>query len=371
MIDPNQRTSPSGAPTPSRWWQKARNKVSNANTQGLRALHGAPTMVNLHPLVITPEWAADALERHREAMANNGGTMTNRNINMRTVEKYVTQMRAGVFAPTTTIMLDDRGQLLDGFHRLTACVESGASFGAFVLPGVPPSIVLDTVDTGRRKSLRDVLKMDNWEYPAVLSAALVTIGAWQNHDGAYVQHGGRASTMDYRQLLIQTREHGRLLEAVAGEFQKISGKVNNYGTGRGPAVAVGYYEAVDMMDTQGMSFDESVEFAASLLTPMLSGEQAATDTTPLPPDCPLLYVHRRMQAWATGGGSVGGVNRGKHSGTVPAWAYHQVMIDAVNAYFQGHAWTPSGSTRTTLSRGIPMLRGMLGTPVVLEVAPWL
>lgn len=338
----------------------------------LQVRQDANPVHNVHPLQITPSWAAAVLEQHEAAMRAPGTTMTNRSISTRRVEKYAQEMQQGKFAPITMVVLDGSGQLLDGFHRLSACVKAGVPFGAFVLTGADSTTVLNTVDTGRRKTLQDVLRMDNWENPSTLSSALNTLAAWQHHDAQYVQHHSRTSTMDYRRLLDQTYSGGLLLAEVAQVFRDIRGKASNAMGGRGPAVAIAYYQARDLMLTDPtVDVRGAGEYAATMLAPMLAGDANYDPANPLPDTSPLLYVHRRLQGWASGGGSIGGVQRLKHSGSVPQWAYHQIMVDAVNAYLEGSAWSPTGSTRTDIRRGIPMLRGALGNPIDLEVASWL
>lgn len=337
----------------------------------LQVRQDANPVHNVHPLQITPAWAAAVLEQHNRAISQPGTTMTNRNINKGTVTKYAQQMEVGEFAPITMVVLDDRGQLLDGFHRLTACVQAGVPFSAFVLTGADGNTVLNTVDTGRRKTLQDVLRMDNWENPTLLASALSTLVLWRDHDSPYLQHANRTSTMDYRRMLDQTYDGGLLLADVVEVYRGIRGKASNVMGGRGPAMAVAYYQAREHILTTGASREDGTAYAAMLLTPMLSGDADYDPANPLPEGSPLLYVHRRLESWSKGGGSVGGAQRGKHAGSVPQWAYHQVMVDAVNAYLEGATWSPTGTTRTDIRRGIPMLRGPLGNPIDLERASWL
>ena len=108
---------------------------------------------------ITPELAAYILD------PDNGLTRINRTISPATVTRYAESMSKKAFGFTSdTIKLDEDGQFIDGYHRLTACVRSGAAFETNVAFGIKRS-VYSAIDTGRKRTGGDVLKSQgfkNW-----------------------------------------------------------------------------------------------------------------------------------------------------------------------------------------------------------------
>ena len=103
--------------------------------------------VTTQVVTITPEWAEKALE----------GNTHNRPISNGTVEDYASQMKRKLWLLNgEAIVFDYSGRLLDGQHRLWACVDSGASFDAVVVRGVDPE-TFSTIDTGKKRSAGDVL----------------------------------------------------------------------------------------------------------------------------------------------------------------------------------------------------------------------
>jgi hypothetical protein len=92
--------------------------------------------------IITPEFARELL-RHLPAHQR------------RRMAAYAEQLadafRRGEFTHSPQpIILDTAGNVLDGQHRLLACVLSGISFGAVIVRGVPADM-FDKIDIGRKR----------------------------------------------------------------------------------------------------------------------------------------------------------------------------------------------------------------------------
>jgi len=68
------------------------------------------------------------------------------------------------------IQFDDSGNLINGQHRLTACVQSGCNFETLVVYGVSFKAVT-TIDTGRPRRATDVLTMNGLVNSAKLASA--------------------------------------------------------------------------------------------------------------------------------------------------------------------------------------------------------
>lgn len=100
-------------------------------------------------VTITPEKAGELL-----AMNTN-----NRNMNKAAVKKYADDMREGLWQYNgDPIRVSATNVLLDGQHRLQACVQSGVSFECELIENLPDE-VRPTIDTGRKRSAADVLNI--------------------------------------------------------------------------------------------------------------------------------------------------------------------------------------------------------------------
>jgi hypothetical protein len=105
---------------------------------------------------ITPELAKKYLARN----------VANRNLRETTIKSYEVDMRSGNWVPTHQgIAFDDRGNLIDGQHRLTAIVRSGVTIQMLVTSGLPVESghtkTMDVVDRGVVRSIADQLKLQH------------------------------------------------------------------------------------------------------------------------------------------------------------------------------------------------------------------
>lgn len=99
--------------------------------------------------LITPEKAAKLLEKNSN----------NRSVNSRAVARLAAAMRAGEWrfnAQPIQLTLD--GLLLDGQHRLMACLASGVSIECLVVWDALPE-TQETMDMGKARSVADVLRL--------------------------------------------------------------------------------------------------------------------------------------------------------------------------------------------------------------------
>lgn len=97
--------------------------------------------------VITPSAAAALLEKN----------IRNRTLNKRHYQGLSQAMRSGEYVLNgETVVIDSDGNLLDGQHRLHACIDAGKSFVTLVINGIDPA-AFDTVDNGRSRTNGDVL----------------------------------------------------------------------------------------------------------------------------------------------------------------------------------------------------------------------
>lgn len=98
-------------------------------------------------VIITPEVAEKMLE----------GNVHNRPVHQSIVEQYADQMKRKLWQLNgESVVIDKTGTLLDGQHRLWACIESKTSFETVVVFGIEPES-FSTIDTGSKRSAADVL----------------------------------------------------------------------------------------------------------------------------------------------------------------------------------------------------------------------
>ena len=116
-------------------------------------------------------------DRARELLK---GNTTNRNLRLDYVRQLTDQFVVGdVVSGVGTVLVAETGRLLDGQHRLTALlsadrVQPGITWTAVVVEGLPEEAIT-VVDTGKPRSLADVLKLERGEhYHLPLASALST-----------------------------------------------------------------------------------------------------------------------------------------------------------------------------------------------------
>jgi hypothetical protein len=111
--------------------------------------------------VITPEKAAQMLQKQRNP----------RKLKSHGVQRYITGLKAGWKVNGETIKFDVDGYLIDGQHRLEACVRTGIPFKTIVVRGLENC---DMVDSGLRRTAADILGGRGTKY-AELAAAMARI----------------------------------------------------------------------------------------------------------------------------------------------------------------------------------------------------
>jgi hypothetical protein len=97
----------------------------------------------------------------------------NRRLNADYVLSLAVAMEQGGWVPEASeVVFDEAGALIDGHHRLSAVEQLGASVRMAVKRGVP-SAARNVIDTGRARSMSDLLGMyRDVEYPTQRRAAL-------------------------------------------------------------------------------------------------------------------------------------------------------------------------------------------------------
>lgn len=125
-------------------------------------------------VIITPEFASHILTfRHR----------TNRNIRPMKLAQLVSDIKGGNFKLNgETIIFDDEGVLMDGQHRLRACMDTGVSIIVLTAFAFPKG-AMGTVDQGASRKASDVLAIDGEVSASTLAAVARMVVAYEANEG--------------------------------------------------------------------------------------------------------------------------------------------------------------------------------------------
>lgn len=126
----------------------------------------------------------------------------NRPVSESKILEYAVAMDEGEWALNgETIKIDQFGHLIDGQHRLRACVLAEKNFRSFVARGIEDPEAFATIDVGKTRTARDVFGIAGYANPNVVSgAALIIYGhkhglmTWKSMEGSRrAKRGGKAS----------------------------------------------------------------------------------------------------------------------------------------------------------------------------------
>lgn len=141
-------------------------------------------------VTMTPEWAARLLERNTR----------NRPVKRNNLAKISRAMREGRFAFNgEAIQIDIHGDLLNGQHRLWACLETGVSFQTVLVEGLPPE-TQDTMDSGSHRGSADQLHLHGFSNATALAGVIRQVFG-------YLEGTGQGALVDASQMLEFIERH--------------------------------------------------------------------------------------------------------------------------------------------------------------------
>ncbi|WP_339335934.1 hypothetical protein [uncultured Maricaulis sp.] len=160
-------------------------------------------MMRLEIETITPRDAESALK----SMGHN------RAVRMRHVEKMAADMLAGQWCVNgAAVVFDDAGRLIDGQHRMHACLAAHRPFRTAVLRGVNSDEIAPTIDTGKARTFGDALAMRGvTRYRNELASAVRHIMALDR--GLEIREMSGASHSDLAGHLDSAINEAELIEA--------------------------------------------------------------------------------------------------------------------------------------------------------------
>jgi hypothetical protein len=138
---------------------------------------------------------------------------SNRNVREREVETLTRQMTDDLWMFNgDTIKFDWTGALLDGQHRLLACIKSGKAFMGLIVTGLDPE-VFKTLDNGAKRVFADAALLMDEPNPCVLGAALMHL--WRHTTGRSMSKRVSGTT---RELDITLKEHPGIRESLKQSY---------------------------------------------------------------------------------------------------------------------------------------------------------
>lgn len=115
-----------------------------------------------------------------------------------------------------TIIFSADGRLLDGQHRLMACVKSCVSFDTMVVFGVDPD-AFDTIDTGSTRSTGDILGINGIANANKVASTVQALVSFVDNGGFLTQSCANNQVRKATPVLV-----ARVLEAHPGIFDSIN-----------------------------------------------------------------------------------------------------------------------------------------------------
>lgn len=111
--------------------------------------------MNASIIKLTPELASELLKKNKH----------NRKPSERQVAFYVNQMKSGLWKENgEAIIIGDDNVIKDGQHRLIAVIKAKHSYRVPLITEVDSS-AMDTIDTGKNRSLHDIISLNGYAYP--------------------------------------------------------------------------------------------------------------------------------------------------------------------------------------------------------------
>jgi len=164
-------------------------------------------MYTKHNYTVTPQEAREWLDTKNSR---------NRPVSENAVAKYAQEMKDGRWKDNgQPILFGESKQLLNGQHRLLACLRSNKPFITSITWGVPDE-VFDTIDDANSRSLADVLHIKGETSSNLLSAGLRFL---------WIYTRGEIERRDLRKGQIATKP---LLEATLEKHPKMRQSVKFY-----------------------------------------------------------------------------------------------------------------------------------------------
>lgn len=200
---------------------------------------------------ITPSQAKQMLQ------SNTG----NRNIRKRSVEIYAKQMKLGNWRVTgEPICFDTKGCLINGQHRLMACIEADVSIDTFVIRNMDRD-TMKVMDTGATRSNSDMFAFEGIQNGSGLGASIRIFLAMKSENGP---HGSALGLITRDEIFDEFQAHPAMWQSCVVAGNRIA-----KATGRAlPQANLGAFladlHANNIPEPKINEFIEKLEFGAGM-----------------------------------------------------------------------------------------------------------
>lgn len=133
-------------------------------------------------LEITPGMARELMGR------NEGEEYRNRALSLGKLTRYVTDMKRGWRLTGEAIILSKSGRLLNGQHRLKACIDAGVPFQTFVVFGIDDD-AFAFMDIGKTRTAADIFSIHGIGDCNRMASAAYWVWKYHNSDMGWPQSG--------------------------------------------------------------------------------------------------------------------------------------------------------------------------------------
>lgn len=153
-------------------------------------------------VIVTPDLAYEWLKRNRK----------NRRLRQRRIDGYARQMSIGRWKLNgETIVFDRNGNLIQGQHRLHACIKAGVPFTTLIVRGVEAD-VFSTLDQHGKRTTADNFDLVGEVNSAVLAAAATKLVLYER--GLLYTGGAGDRDVSVEDALEALDRHSNLRESV-------------------------------------------------------------------------------------------------------------------------------------------------------------
>ncbi|HIF9221915.1 chromosome partitioning protein ParB [Photobacterium damselae] len=163
---------------------------------------------------ISPRLARQMLELSQRGAVNKKNK--NRKLSRTKINKYVEAMKNGKWCLTgEPIIISADGEILNGHHRLQACIEAGVGFIATITYGVTDDLSFAHIDVGNIRSRAQVLEMAGVKVSAsVLSRVAMLAKAFEMTKNPFDFRGTQGTSFQPAEILGYVEDHEELAISV-------------------------------------------------------------------------------------------------------------------------------------------------------------
>ncbi len=162
-----------------------------------RTTPAAKPKLQAEVIAVTPDMASQWLEQNKH----------NRRMSIRTVRRYAHDMLNKQWQITgDAIRFDEDRNLIDGQHRLKACVQANVPFETVVIYSLPSS-VQNVLDSGKSRSASDVLQLNGVANSVSAAATARILLNERDGDSGNISGYGAFTNAD---VLAMLKKHCRL-----------------------------------------------------------------------------------------------------------------------------------------------------------------